>query len=433
MAGYIFVTVGSVSNFREVPFSYQNKILRRKLSALAVADIECLHSVLFAPHTLSEGDIKAITEISKSQKCTILRSPSFGIYEFHYEIRFQPLVFYYLYHFLQFYDLPIEQELQSNKFFVDVSVGLNQLTFAMLEAFRFLRIFSELLNLGISQKKKPKFYMIYSEPVLGRNVEEWHNYRVYRENFKPKAFLSLPISWKDRKDLFISIENLHLAEEVKIKFKNIVENAILTISAVIKNIPLAIYLLGYDSPKYILNFINSFIEGLKPIMGNEIEPPAFEIGTKERKLEYLYSKPNINFRLINNSILLLGFYFGISKLLERYGVPNEGNKDVPIRELLKKFSEIYRLIYKEDNPSEVLLKKDVNYLDDLTKGRMPINGWIGGEKIDKEHGRKSAELRHFIAHSGLLTNLLEFNVQNGRIRYKPERKDKIKQLLCSLS
>ena len=437
MENYIFVTVGNVRNFREVSFSYQNRgNIRRKLSALAVAEFENLQPVIFVPHSLNEEDVKLVEEISKKQNGKTLRSPSFGTYDYHYRITFYPLVFYYLFHFLRHYRF-----FRNQKFFIDISVGLNQLTFAMVEALRFFSVFSELSNLGTPSREKPEFYIVYSEPVLGRENSAVYSYKIYRENFEPKAFLSLPVKWKDIGNLFANIDKLHIDENSKREFKELTERALYTLLAVTKNIPLSIYLLGYDNPERITQFLRSFIKSFEPILGDESNPPDFEIDKESGNLRYLFTAGNIDYRLINNALLLLGFYLGISRLLKKSGVPWAGNTTANLKELSKKFSRVYRTMYGENNPNENLLEKDTKRLNSLIskyKNSDPPNNdncngeWINGACIDPEHGYKSPDLRNFIAHSGLLTALLEVNVKGRRVRYYKDQKDTIKELLCSI-
>ncbi len=434
MEDYIFVTVGNVRNFREVPFSYRNReSTKRKLSALAVAELEDLQPVIFIPHSLSEKDAKLIEEISGKQNSEILRSPSFGTYDYHYRITFYPLVFYYLFHFLKRYRFFKEQ-----RFFIDISVGLNQLTFAMVEAFRFFRVFSELSNLGTPQRGKSRFYVVYSEPVLARESSTAQSYKIYKESFKPKAFLSLPIKWKDIKNLFANIDRLPIDRNSKIQFKALTERALYTLLAVTKNIPLSVYLLGYDAPEKITQFLRSFMKSFEPILGDKSNPPDFEIDEESGNLRYLFTAKNIDYRLLNNALLLLGFYLGVSKLLRQFGVPGSGNTTANLDELLRKFSKIYRTMYGENNPNENLLEKDVRRLGSRiekysSSHNKECNGkWIDGRCIDPEHGYKSPDLRNFIAHSGLLTSLLKVNVRGKSVRYYEDQKETIKKLLRSI-
>jgi len=432
MEGFIFVTVGSVRNFRDVSFSYQNgKEMKLKLSAFAVGEIERLTPMLFVPHSLSEEDLETIRKISRNQKATIVRSPSFGTYDYHYEIRFQSLVFFYLFHFISKYNFG-----EAKKFFADISVGLNQLTFAMLEAFRFFRVFSELSNLGETKKRKSKFYIVYSEPVIGRAANNKPIYRIYREDFKPKAFISMPVGWKDEKRIYGSINNLPISETVKRKLIYTVEKAFYIISSVLNNIPLAVYILGYDSSKDIEQFILTLLEEWKPIMGDADKPPSFE--EESGKISYSFVRGGVEYRLICNVFLLLGFYLGISKILEKFNVPYWGGNGVEINELYEKFSKIYDVIFGKNNKNKTILKKDIERLHRILRkhfySKNPSDKWYGGEEFDIENGHKPVNKRNFIAHSGLLTNLLEANLKFSekrkiKIRYKKEVKEYVKKLI----
>ena len=419
--GFIFATVGNLKSFKYVDFSYRKKTSHLKLATFAVGKSEGLTPILFVPHSLSEEEINDVRDIAKGQGADIVISPSFGSYNCNYEVSW-PLTFFYFFHFLRIYRFR-----KISKFFVDISVGLNQLTFAMLEAFRFLRVFSELSNLG--EREKPKFYIAYSEPVARREIDN-SVYRVYSEDFKTKVFPSMPVSWKDEKRIVRSIKNLPIKESTKQDFEYVVEKALYATTSVINNIPLAIYLLGYDRPKHIRDFIIGLLKELEPIMGNADTPPEFK--NENGKIKYSFMRGGVEYRLVCNVILLLGLYLGISKTLSKLNVPYIELKGVKVDELYEKFSKIYDCIFGENSKNKIILEKDIyrlkGNLKKFSKYRNIHEEWYSGEEFDKDNGNRPTDKRNFIAHSGLLSSLIEANYESG-IRYKREVKEKVKKLL----
>lgn len=425
MSGFIFATLGNVRNFRNVNFLYLNRKENHSLPAFVVSKYEKVTPVLFAPHSLSESDVKLIRELAQNRGAVVIMSPSFGFYNCEYKIEFQQLVFFYLYHFIKFYDFG-----SAENFFIDISVGLNQLTFAMLEAFRFLRVFSELSNLGKTRSEKPSFHMIYSEPIIGREVNSERFYEIYKEDFKPKAFISLPITWKDLSRVKSSVEKLPIGINQKREFIRLIENALYTVSLVLNNIPLAVYLLGYDPSESIRQFIKSFLKELEPILGDSKNPPAFKENNGE--IIYDFARSGIEYKLISNSLLLIGFYLGVVKILEEVEIPYLEKKGVRVEELYKKFKRVYRVLFGENNKNEIILERDKYRVIKLLRGYQYFpkspDMWIGGEEFDEKNGYRPVKKRDFLAHSGLLSGLIEANCEM-KIRYKEYMKDQIKELL----
>ena len=290
----------------------------------------------------------------------------------------------------------------------------------MVEAFRFLRVFCELSMIGKGKKEKPSFYIFYSEPVQ----KEITDYNIYTEDFKPKAFLSSPINWKDLREAEKAVKNLPISEKLKVEMINVIKRGLYTVSAVLKNIPLAIYLLGYDEPERIESVIQNFLEEMKPRMGSSEEPPLFEKNDSE--IKYLFAK-RVNYRVTINVILLLGLYKGISNVLQEEGIPSGGKESVEISDLERIVKSIYNKLGLQSN--DIIFERDIRRMKSLLKDKIPLKGWIDGEKIDKEHGNKYPSSRDFLAHSGLLTNLMQFDVSERRIRYKVSEAERIKELL----
>ncbi|SNR65947.1 TM1812 family CRISPR-associated protein [Desulfurobacterium atlanticum] len=434
MQGFICATLGNVKGWREVNFSYEGKNSKpSKLSTLVVSREENVKPLIFIPHSLLEsGILNDIKELSNNSEIEFdfVISPSFGKYDYEYNIRFYQLVFFYFHNFTKKF---LSEETENLKFFADVSVGMNQLTFAMLEAFKFFRIFVEFLNLG--KRKKPKFYIVYSEPVIGSNSDKVR-FNIYKETFKPKAFLSLPIKWKEIRDVESNIDKLPVSSEMKNELKKITKSALYILTSTIKNFPLVIYHLGYYPEKKIKKIMKNLISELSPIMGSSESPPKFEKNEKNKIINYLFTKEGINYRLISNTFLLFSFYGGISALLEKNGIPENGKQGEVIDDLYEKFSSIYREIFGKDSPNEILLAKDIDRLKKLTSNHKSSNSsisfnfgkdnpiiekmWKNAQEYENEKFKtsKNPSHRNFIAHSGLLTNLLEYNPITRSIRYK---------------
>jgi CRISPR-associated protein Csx1 len=415
--GFAFSTTGKIEGYEEVNFFYSGNSSRSKLAVLCIGKEENVKPIIFVPHSLPENNIKLLKELS--QDAAVVRSPALGKFGgTHYKIPYYSLVFFYLFHFLQF-----GRTLEKSKvrFFTDIGIGFNVLSIAMVEALRFLRVFYELSMIGKGKKEKPSFYIFYSEPVQ-RGITD---YNIYKEDFKPKAFLSLPINWNDLKEVRKTVENLLISEELKEELMNLIERALYTISAVLKNVPLAIYLLGYDKSEEIESAIQNFLKEMEPFMGNAEEPPLFEKNGFEVK--YLFTK-KVNHRITSNILLLLGFYKGISNILQEERIPSAGKKDVKISDFKEAVKNIYSRIGIQSN--EIIFKKDVERIESLFRDKnLRIKGWIDGERIDKEHGKKVPNSRNFLAHSGLLTNLMQFDIAKHKIRYKNSRTELIKKFL----
>lgn len=54
-------------------------------------------------------------------------------------------------------------------------------------------------------------------------------------------------------------------------------------------------------------------------------------------------------------------------------------------------------------------------------------------KMDEKKKNNRPQLRNFFAHSGLLSNMMEFNLQKDLIRYKESERATVKDFLIKLS
>ena len=431
--GFVFFVSGKLagkSGHSLRRFVYEGKSVSSVVgSAPVIARLKGVQPVAFVPHSLDDEDVEVIKEELPSAK--IVKSPAMGVFNGKTFIsNYSSLTFFFLFHMLKITELWKKEDLN---LFADISTGNNQITFSMAEAFRYLEVFSHLSRIGLPESNH--FQIAYAEPAIGNPKEAL---KVFSEPFKVKGFPSLPLTYRGVKDAERELRKLPLQEETVKKVLSLARKAVLILTAVLKNIPLSIYLLGYDSPSEIEENLNLLIKDLEPKMGNAEKPPQFR--EESGKILYTFSPEGINFRRIISLILLTGFYYGISELLKKHNVPNTPNSCENVEELLEKFRNIYALLFGSENVNYTLLRKDINRLkaviDKFKRDkRIVLDYFIAGEKIEGEekHKNNKPQLRNFFAHSGLLTNMMEFNLKNETVRYKKEKLETVKNFLIKLS
>ena len=434
--GFVFFVSGKLagkSGHSLRQFVYEGKSVSSVVgSAPVVARLKGVQPVAFVPHSLDDEDVKVIKEELPSAK--IVKSPAMGVFNGKTFIsNYSSLTFFFLFHMLKITELWKKEDLN---LFADISTGNNQITFSMAEAFRYLEVFSHLSKIGLTETNS--FQIAYSEPAIGNPKEAL---RVFVESFRVKGFPTLPLNYEGVESAGRELRKLPIRKEIADEIVSLGKRAVLILTAVLKNIPLAIYLLGYDTPSEIEKILNMFIKELEPTMGNSESPPLFI--EENSKVLYSFSPEGINYRGIIALILLIGFYYGISNLLKKQQVPNSPNSCENVDELLKKFGNIYSSIFGTENVNYRLLKKDIDRLKYkvISKfkkekdSRMILDCFIAGETVDGEEKHKNSrpQLRNFFAHSGLLTNMMEFNLKNETIRYKETELPRIKNFLVQLA
>ncbi len=431
--GFVFFVSGKLTgkgghSLRQ--FVYEGKVISSVVgSAPVIARLKGVQPVAFVPHSLDDEDVEVIKEELPSTQ--IVKSPAMGVFNGKtFTSNYSSLTFFFLFHMLKTTEIWKENGLN---LFADISTGNNQITFSMAEAFRYLEVFSHLSRIGLGESNQ--FQIAYSEPAIG-NLKE--ALKVFSEPFKVKGFPSLPLSYRGVKEAERELQKLPIKKEVANEIISLSQRAVLILTAVLKNIPLAVYLLGYNTPSEIEKTLNLLIKELEPVMGNDKNPPDFR--KEDGKVLYSFSPEGLNFRRIISLILLIGFYYGISELLRKYHVPNTPNSCENVDKLLSKFRGIYSSLFGTENVNYTLLEKDISRLRTIISNfkkdnRIILDYFLPGEKVDTEEKHKNSkpQLRNFFAHSGLLTNMMEFNLKDETVRCKKEKNKTVENFLIKLS
>ncbi len=425
MEGFIFSTLGDVTSWKEVDFIYKKTKIKTKSPAIAVAKVENLKTFFFLPHSLFKEEIvDEVNSLTFSSKFTLTISPSFGKYgKYKYSIGIEQLKFYYFYHFVKSY-FKLESKADSSfRFVIDISTGLNQLTFAMTEAFKLFQSFVNLFTLQkLQNKRNNTFEIIYSEPVIGK-----YEFNIFKENITKSETLFLPIEWQNFHKLQRIINKLPMEDDLKSKINLSSENALYIITSILKNFPLVIYEKGYEKSKGIKTLILKLTESLEPIMGNEKNPPSFKI--YDDTISYYFSLKNFEQKLLIKLFLLLAAYKGTTTIFDEVNIKCNGEK---YNDIFKKFRKIYSKILGNNSPNEILLAKDIKRIDKIIASNSYLttkDSWIKIQFMDEKFGSYRPNIRNFIAHSGLISNILKYNPQTKVIKYTEEGKKLIRKFL----
>lgn len=281
------------------------------------------------------------------------------------------------------------------RIYIDISTGFNIYVSAMLEAVRFFSTWASLRN-WLPEEKRPEILLAFSDPILGNEATR---YQIHLEKVEFKSFFSSPLSREDVKGEKVYKAIYKGDDAKKERLKKLFENFAIIFAAINRNAPLAVYHFGFDDVHIIRKTFEVLMEDMKSLLyKSHVNSPGLK---KEA-----YSK----------AILTLGFYEGIVKVLNKYGVKKYEREDgINIEEIKNTFSQIYILFGLDLN--RVFLGNEVgntkvkikNEVDDGKEWQLLIKIHRLGEKIGLP------DKRNYFAHSGLEGLVTEFRKESGKI------------------
>lgn len=299
------------------------------------------------------------------------------------------------------------------RFIIDISSGLNIYVSALIEAARQFGVWLQLAGWH-NREKIPEITLAFSDPILpNENIK----YAIHFDMLKTKALFSSPIDNRDVEHYTLSRAIYPDLRENKRKLQEILDNFLITYSAIKNNTPLAIYQFGYDEKDTILAVLKTFIENTK----NKLYA-SFAASPELKKDEYL------------KTLLTIGFYYGITCMLERYNIHSHGDSGTDITSLRVSFEKIYEVLGLGLN--NVILGNEVDKQKKALKEKTDVDTYQWKSlfcllNINGDEKETSPQKRNFFAHAGFEQNATQYEIEDCslKLRYKDEHIDKIKRWL----
>ncbi|MCX7965283.1 MAG: CRISPR-associated CARF protein Csx1 [Syntrophorhabdaceae bacterium] len=299
------------------------------------------------------------------------------------------------------------------RFIIDISSGLNIYVSALIEAARQLGVWLQLFG-WYDKEKIPEIVLAFSDPVFP--FEEM-TYTIHFDTLRTKALFSSPINNRDVERYSLSKAIYPDEREHKRSLQEIFEGFIVTYSAINNNTPLAIYEFGYEKRGNILSIMKTFIEQVK-----------------KRLYGIFISSPDLKKDLYLKALLTLGFYYGISSLLEELKIYKHNDSGTKIDDLRASFKRVYELFGLTLN--DIVLGNEVDKLQRelIQKNGGQKKGWGALFSIlnsDKAYKETHPQKRNFFAHAGFELNVTQYRIENGLLilKYREEHTDLIKKWL----
>ncbi|MCX8023441.1 MAG: CRISPR-associated CARF protein Csx1 [Syntrophorhabdaceae bacterium] len=299
------------------------------------------------------------------------------------------------------------------KFIIDISSGFNIYVSALIEAARQLGVWLQLSDWH-DKEKIPEIVLAFSDPVF---PFEDITYTIHFDTLRTKALFSSPINNRDVESYNLSKDIYPDERDHKRSLQQIFEGFIVTYSAISKNTPLAVCEFGYEKKGDILAILKTFIEL-----------------TKKRLYGNFTTSPDLKKDLYLKVLLTLGFYYGISSLLEEFSIYKHNDSGTAIDDLRASFKKIYDVFGLTLN--DIILGNEVDKLKkQLTQESVnEKDGW--GElfsvlNTDKAYKETTPQKRNFFAHAGFELNATKYRFENGSLilKYREKHTDLIKKWL----
>jgi len=278
----------------------------------------------------------------------------------------------------------------TERFIMDISSGHNVYVAALIEAARYFTVWLKLHSLA---NNASQVQIAISEPVIP-GVQSGH--RIFFEELQVKAMFASPLKYADVQNYRLSrtIYSSNEDRKKKQKLQDCLERFITIFSAIENNTPLAVYQFGYHSMEEVQEVLNQLI---------------FDVETALSRDYSRFSKLDKNAHI--KTLLSLGFYQGLIKILNEKGVVEIPEEGVELKRLREISGEIYQLFNLGLN--NTIVGNEVDKIKEITSALewRPLITLIkyGGDKVTEP------QKRNFFAHAGL-----EGNVTECRIRQTPE-------------
>ncbi len=323
--------------------------------------------------------------------------PSFGTYKtlkrnISLEARYSDILLSIVFHLIRrFIDGFVAEQ-----YIIDISSGHNIYVSALIEAMRFYCVW---LGLYLWETDRPQMNIAISEPIIP-GVDT--SYRVYFERLQAKALFSSPLTGEDIKDFNLSrtIYPSKDRRDKKRRLQETLESFVTVFSAIKNNIPLFVYQKGYHGEERIKEILRELITA----------------GENALKNSYRTSS-GLDKDVFLKSLLALGFYAGIIRILKESGVVRCSPEGVALNNLRKGFKKVYKAF-------NLMLNDTVlgNEIDRLERDLSPPPQWspLGGCLREGDPRVTPPQKRNFFAHAGLERNVTECRKAEGTIfvRYR---------------
>jgi len=310
-----------------------------------------------------------------------------------------------------------------NEVYVDISSGHNIYVCALIEALKHLFVFSCLLNWQ-NKNKRVKTYIVFSDPILGSLVNEFH---IYIQQIEFKSFFSSPTKNEDININFGNrLSKKIYSEENKEKRKKLdelLENFGIVFSAIKNNTPLVLYHFGYDEYNNIIKDLTDLVCELK----NKLMSKSWQ------------ESPCISKNVYLKLILSLGLYAGIIEVLEKNNVRQyKLDEGIKLSEIKEKFASKDNSIYKIFNLGSLvhhLGQETYNLYEGKDENKKTLIEKLSDkwEKLNKYLSGKEQNFvdRNFFAHTGFERNVTEVRKKDNEIylRYAKEKENEIKNVM----
>lgn len=216
-----------------------------------------------------------------------------------------------------------------------------------------------------------------------------------------RLFFSSPVKYSDIMNSTLS-KKVYSTKKMRAKkrdLQNILEDFALVFSAIKNNSPLAIYQLGYHEEKEIYNKLIDLIKYIDASLTKSYE-----------------RSPNLDKSLFTKVLLALGFYLGLSKLLNEIGIKRVSQEGVNIKKIREDFRNLNKLF--QLNLNDVILGNEVNKIEKDIQGVTVWKRLIEVINYGEKQIRK-LQKRNFFAHAGFEGNVTEckYNEKHIHIRY----------------
>lgn len=364
---------------------------------------------LFASHPHSSEADEFLVVHSIGTYNTLLKQISFFC---HYSDIFLEILFDMVDRYVKYRETGGDEPI---RFVVDISSGLNIYILALLEAARHFGVWLQLANWH-DKDKIPEIIIAFSDPILPNENIPYH---IHFDTLKTKGLFVSPISPKD-------VENYSLAKtiypdkdnkDLKNKLQTALEDFFITYSAIKNNTPLAIFQFGCTGKNTILGVLKDIIRS-----------------ATQKLFQNYQSSPDLKKDDYLKIILALGFYYGISTLLEQYNIYKHSDSGTDIDTLRTSFKKIYKVLGLGLN--DTILGNETDKLKKASQQKVheQINGWKNLFCLlnsGKDEKKTHPQMRNFFAHAGFEQNITVYRIENGTLllRYEDEEKNKIKNWL----
>ncbi len=397
-----YAVLGKIKGYKERKFLVEGQEIKKDLAMEAFGEWfenneKTFKRTYFLPESLG-SDVEEIQVFFPKAKSVIIPSLS-PINGYQTDATYEFVEFYMFINLLNDY---LQLENSSKNFYCDISLGLNIYANALFEAFRRVYVFTQLMKFSEQETEKDKFYMFYTDPILGN--EDTTITKIFTKQITVKAFFDIHI----KRENFKEIEKNQILDKEDIdKFKD----AYYMFQSIKLNAPLVVLTFGYPTDKEIKDLIKKIVNNNLEKLKQKIEKAKSD-NTEKKRIYEPYDREYINF--VYNILLSLALCYDVSKQLKNHDIKPEGQEKSKIEDI-EKFLEIYDKYKLTANT--IILERDIK---SIKKGSLYENPL-------KRKNPKSAKERNFLAHSGFEYNITEY--QNGFIFYSSEGKKIAKNLL----